>query len=134
VSDLIPMHRPVRELARQRRGHTRSVMIGGSEAYVIASQAEDGHVGEVMLKLGKHGSTVAGLTDTISILLTLALQYGVPLETLEARLSGLRFEPAGHTDDPDLPTATSVVDYMVRRLTLDHATQIRQVIASRGTV
>jgi ribonucleoside-diphosphate reductase alpha chain len=72
------------------------------------------------LKLGKQGSTLAGVMDAFSIAISIALQYGVPLETYVQKFTNMRFEPAGLTDDPDIRMAQSVLDYIFRRLTLDY--------------
>jgi ribonucleoside-diphosphate reductase alpha chain len=77
-------------------------------------------VGEVFLKLGKQGSTLAGVMDAFSIAISVGLQYGIPLESYVAKFTNMRFEPAGLTDDPDVRIASSVMDYIFRRLALDH--------------
>ena len=81
---------------------------------------DDGQLGEVFLKLGKQGSTLAGVMDAFSIAVSIGLQYGVPLETYVAKFTNLRFEPAGLTDDPDVRMAQSLMDYVWRRLALDY--------------
>jgi ribonucleoside-diphosphate reductase alpha chain len=80
----------------------------------------DGALGEVFLKLGKQGSTLAGVMDAFSIAVSIGLQYGVPLETFVEKFTNLRFEPAGMTDDPDIRMAQSMMDYIFRRLALDY--------------
>ena len=87
---------------------------------MTAGTYDDGHLGEVFLKLGKQGSTLAGVMDAFSIAISIALQYGVPLETYVQKFTNMRFEPAGLTDDPDVRMAQSVLDYVFRRLALDH--------------
>jgi ribonucleoside-diphosphate reductase alpha chain len=77
-------------------------------------------VGEVFLKLGKQGSTLAGVMDAFSIAISVGLQYGIPLESYIGKFTNMRFEPAGITDDPDIRMASSVMDYIFRRLALDH--------------
>ena len=81
---------------------------------------DDGELGEVFLKLGKQGSTLAGVMDAFSIAVSIGLQYGVPLETYVSKFTNLRFEPAGLTDDPDVRMAQSIMDYIFRRLALDY--------------
>ena len=81
---------------------------------------DDGELGEVFLKLGKQGSTLAGVMDAFSIAVCIGLQYGVPLETYVSKFTNLRFEPAGLTDDPDVRMAQSIMDYIFRRLALDY--------------
>jgi ribonucleoside-diphosphate reductase alpha chain len=85
------------------------------------SYPDDG-LGEVFLKLGKQGSTLAGVMDAFSIAVSIGLQYGVPLETFVQKFSNLKFEPAGLTDDPDIRMAQSIMDYIFRRLALDYLT------------
>ncbi len=83
------------------------------------SYPDDG-LGEVFLKLGKQGSTLAGVMDAFSIAVSIGLQYGVPLETYVSKFTNLRFEPAGLTDDPDVRMSQSIMDYIFRRLALDY--------------
>ena len=85
----------------------------------VSNYPDDG-VGEVFLKLGKQGSTLAGVMDAFSIAISVGLQYGIPLESYVAKFTNMRFEPAGLTDDPDVRIASSVMDYIFRRLALDH--------------
>jgi len=81
---------------------------------------DDGSLGEIFLKLGKQGSTLAGVMDAFSIAVSIGLQYGVPLETYVSKFTNLRFEPAGLTDDPDVRMSQSIMDYIFRRLALDY--------------
>ena len=81
---------------------------------------DDGELGEVFLKLGKQGSTLAGVMDAFSIAVSIGLQYGVPLETYVSKFTNLRFEPSGLTDDPDVRMSQSLMDYVFRRLALDY--------------
>jgi ribonucleoside-diphosphate reductase alpha chain len=87
---------------------------------MTASEYPDDGVGEVFLKLGKQGSTLAGVMDAFSMAISISLQYGVPLEKWVEKFTNMRFEPAGMTDDPDIRIASSVMDYVFRRLALDH--------------
>ena len=91
-----------------------------AEGYLTAGTYEDGRLGEVFLKFGKQGSTLAGVMDAFSIVTSVALQYGVPLETFVEKFTNMRFEPAGMTDDPDVRMAQSLMDYVFRRLALDY--------------
>lgn len=104
---------------RTRRGTTTSFQVGDTEFYATANAAADQTLGEVFAKFGKEGSTTAGLMDMLSIAISLGLQHGVPLETFVAKFKYMRFEPLGHTDDPDIPVVSSVGDYLARRLALD---------------
>ncbi len=87
---------------------------------MTAGSYPDDGLGEVFLKLGKQGSTLAGVMDAFSIAISIALQHGVPLETYVQKFTNMRFEPAGLTDDPDIRMAQSVLDYIFRRLALDY--------------
>jgi ribonucleoside-diphosphate reductase alpha chain len=112
---------PVRKrLPKKRTSVTTSFSVAGAEGYMTAGMYDDGSLGEVFLKLGKQGSTLAGVMDAFSISLSIALQHGVPLETYIQKFTNMRFEPAGMTDDPDIRIAQSVMDYIFRRLALDH--------------
>jgi len=88
--------------------------------FMTTNQFTDGRLGEVFATWGKEGSTSGGLMDAFSIVLSLALQYGVPAEVIVSKLKDLRFEPFGPTDDPDIPQAASVIDWLARRIALDH--------------
>jgi ribonucleoside-diphosphate reductase alpha chain len=101
---------------------TTSFTVGGAEGYMTAGSYPDDGLGEVFLKLGKQGSTLAGVMDAFSIAVSVGLQYGVPLETYVEKFTNLRFEPAGLTDDPDVRMSASIMDYIFRRLALDHLT------------
>jgi ribonucleoside-diphosphate reductase alpha chain len=87
---------------------------------MTAGSYPDDGLGEVFLKLGKQGSTLAGVMDAFSIAISIALQYGVPLEAYVSKFVNMRFEPAGLTDDPDIRMAQSMMDYIFRRLALDY--------------
>jgi ribonucleoside-diphosphate reductase alpha chain len=113
--------RPVRRrLPKQRSATVTRFSVAGSEGYMTASTYPDDGVGEVFLKLGKQGSTLAGVMDAFSIAISVGLQYGIPLESYVAKFTNMRFEPAGITDDPDIRMVSSVMDYIFRRLALDH--------------
>ncbi len=113
--------RPVRRrLPKKRSATVTKFDVAGAEGYMTASTYPDDGVGEVFLKLGKQGSTLAGVMDAFSIAISVGLQYGIPLESYVAKFTNMRFEPAGMTDDPDVRIANSVMDYIFRRLALDH--------------
>ncbi len=114
-------HRPVRKrLPRQRPAMVTRFSVAGAEGYMTASSYPDDGIGEVFLKLGKQGSTLAGVMDAFSMAISVGLQYGIPLDSYVAKFTNMRFEPAGLTDDPDIRLASSVMDYIFRRLALDH--------------
>ena len=113
--------RPVRRrLPKNRTASVTSFSVAGAEGYMTASRYPDDGVGELFLKLGKQGSTLAGVMDAFSMAISISLQYGVPLEKWVEKFTNMRFEPAGITDDPDIRIASSVLDYVFRRLALDH--------------
>jgi ribonucleoside-diphosphate reductase alpha chain len=113
--------RPVRRRLPKRRPATVTrFSVAGAEGYMTASSYPGDGLGEVFLKLGKQGSTLAGVMDAFSMAISISLQYGVPLETWVEKFTNMRFEPAGMTDDPDIRMATSMMDYIFRRLALDH--------------
>ncbi|HLL67598.1 MAG TPA: LAGLIDADG family homing endonuclease [Micromonosporaceae bacterium] len=113
-------YRPVRKrLPKKRPSQTVSFSVGNAEGYLTASSYPDDGLGEVFLKMSKQGSTLAGVMDAFSVAISIGLQYGVPLETYVSKFTNMRFEPAGMTDDPDIRMASSVMDYIFRRLALD---------------
>ncbi len=117
----VDLSTPVRNrLPKSRPATTTSFAVGGAEGYMTAGAYADGALGEVFLKLGKQGSTLAGVMDAFSIAVSIGLQYGVPLETFVEKFTNLRFEPAGMTDDADIRMAQSMMDYIFRRLALDY--------------
>jgi len=114
-------YRPVRKrLPKRRPSQTTSFTVGGAEGYLTAGSYPDDGLGEIFLKFGKQGSTLAGVMDAFSIAVSIGLQYGVPLETFVEKFTNLRFEPAGLSDDPDVRMAQSIMDYVFRRLALDY--------------
>ena len=111
----------VRErLPRRRTSSTFAFRVADCEGYVTVGEYEDGRPGEVFIKVAKQGSTLAGIMDAFSISISLGLQHGVPLRTYVRQFANMKFEPSGMTDDADLRIATSLVDYIFRRLALDY--------------
>ena len=109
--------RPVRKkLADERQAVTHKFTIAGHEGYLTVGLYEEGAPGEIFLKMAKEGSTVSGLVDTIATMTSIALQYGVPLKALGEKFSHTRFEPAGFTNNREIPIAKSVTDYVFRYL------------------
>ena len=109
--------RPVRRrLSQDCRSLRHKFDIAGHEGYIHVGQYEDGTPGEIFIKIAKEGSTIAGLMDTIGILTSMALQYGVPLDVLVSKFSHVRFEPSGFTKNPEIPMAKSLIDYVFRFL------------------
>lgn len=120
VAEAAPARATRKRLPRQRESKTTSFTVGGADGYITAGSYPGDGLGEVFLKLGKQGSTLAGVMDAFSIAISVALQYGVPLETYVEKFTNMRFEPAGMTDDPDIRMAQSMMDYIFRRLALDY--------------
>ena len=109
-----------KKMPSTRPAMTYSYEIAGAKGYITAGNYPDDGLGEVFLKVAKQGSTLAGLMDAFSIAISVALQYGVPLEKFVEKFINMRFEPAGMTNDPDIRFAQSPIDYIFRRLALDY--------------
>jgi ribonucleoside-diphosphate reductase alpha chain len=107
-----------RRLSDERRAITHKFSIAGHEGYLTVGMYEDGQPGELFITMAKEGSTVSGLMDSFATAISLSLQYGVPLQVLADKFSHTRFEPAGFTNNPDLPIAKSITDYIFRWLSL----------------
>ena len=117
----VPLHAAEpyrRHLPDERRALTHKFRVGEQEGYVTVGLYEDGTPGEVFMKMAKEGSTASGLMDAVALLTSIALQYGVSVEKLADKLEHTRFEPHGLTGNPDVPIATSVLDYIFRWLRL----------------
>jgi ribonucleoside-diphosphate reductase alpha chain len=112
---------PVREkLPRNRRSKTFEFRVADCKGFVTVGEYTDGRPGEIFLKVSKQGSTLAGIMDAFSISVSYGLQYGVPLRSFVEAFTNTRFEPAGITDDAELRIATSILDYIFRRLAVDY--------------
>ena len=106
-----------RRMPRERQSITHKFSIGGHEGYITAGRYDDGTVGEIFLTdIGKEGSTLRGMMNSFATAISIALQYGVPLETLVRKFSYMRFEPEGMTSNPEIPFAKSMPDYIMRWL------------------
>jgi ribonucleoside-diphosphate reductase alpha chain len=108
-----------RKLPDTRESLTHKFSIAGTEGYITVGKFEDGKPGEVFIQMAKAGSTINGLMDTVGTLVSLCLQYGVPLETLVKKFSHVRFEPEGMTKNKHIPFAKSVIDYVARELGME---------------
>jgi len=118
---------PVRKrLPETRRAVTHKFSIGGHEGYMTVGLFDNGDPGELFITMAKEGSTIGGLMDTIGTLTSLSLQYGVGIETLAKKFSHQRFEPSGFTGNPEIKTASSIIDYVFRWMELHFVTS-RQV-------
>jgi ribonucleoside-diphosphate reductase alpha chain len=109
-----------RRLPQSRPSITTSFQVGDAEGYITAGSYPDDGVGEIFLKTSKQGSTLSGVMDAFAIAVSLGLQYGVPLEAFVEKFINMKFEPSGMTNDTDIRFASSLVDYVFRRLALDH--------------
>src|SRR5436190_876030 len=109
---------PLRKrMPRERKSLTHKFSLGGHEGYITAGMYDDGSVGEIFLTdIGKEGSTLRGMMNSFATAISIALQYGVPLETLVRKFSYMRFEPEGITGNPEIPFAKSMPDYIMRWL------------------
>ncbi|HEV2769687.1 MAG TPA: LAGLIDADG family homing endonuclease [Solirubrobacteraceae bacterium] len=106
-----------KRMPRERQSITHKFSIGGHEGYITAGMYEDGSLGEIFLTdIGKEGSTLRGLLNSFATAISIALQYGVPLETLVSKFCYMRFEPEGITQNPEIPFAKSMPDYIMRWL------------------
>ena len=105
-----------RKLPDERHAITHKFSIAGHEGYITVGMYEDGKPGEIFLVMAKEGSTISGLMDAFATSISLALQYGVPLEALVDKFSHVRFEPSGFTKNPEIPYAKSITDYIFRWL------------------
>jgi ribonucleoside-diphosphate reductase alpha chain len=106
-----------KRMPRERQSLTHKFSIGGHEGYITAGMYEDGTVGEIFITdVGKEGSTLRGMMNSFATAISIALQYGVPLETLVQKFSYMRFEPEGITQNQEIPFAKSMPDYIMRWL------------------
>jgi ribonucleoside-diphosphate reductase alpha chain len=105
-----------RKLPDERHAITHKFQIAGHEGYITVGMYEDGKPGEIFLVMAKEGSTISGLMDAFATSISIALQYGVPLEALVEKFSHVRFEPSGFTKNPEIPYAKSITDYIFRWL------------------
>jgi ribonucleoside-diphosphate reductase alpha chain len=121
VEHVITVEKPVRrKLPKKRDSKTFSFRVADCHGYVTVGEFEDGQAGELFLKVAKQGSTLAGIMDGFAIAVSLGLQFGVPLRTFVEKFTNVRFEPAGMTDDRELRFATSLLDYIFRRLAVEY--------------
>src|SRR5437667_2381696 len=115
------VHQPIRKkLDRKRNSKTLSFRVADCHGYVTVGEYDDGRPGEIFLRVAKQGSTLSGIMDAFAISVSHGLQYGVPLRAFVEMYTNMRFEPAGMTDDPDIRFASSLVDYIFRRLAVEY--------------
>jgi len=120
VEKVVYQTRDRRKLPRVRNSRTYHFAVADLKGYFTVGQYEDGTPGELFISVSKQGSTLSGLMDSFAISVSHGLQYGVPLKSYVRTLRGTSFAPSGITDDPDIRTASSITDYIVRRLALDY--------------
>ena len=116
-----------RRLPAERAAYTHKFSIAGHEGYITAGMYEDGTPGEVFITMSKEGSTLSGMMDAFATSISIALQYGVPIKVLVDKFSHMRFEPSGFTQNPDIPIAKSICDYLFRWLGLKFLPKDEQV-------
>ena len=122
-----------KRLPRSRPAITTSFQVGDAEGYITAGSYPDDGLGELFMKVSKQGSTLSGIMDAFSIAVSVGLQYGVPLEDYASKFINMKFEPSGMTNDADIRFASSIVDYVFRRLALDHLPDAkREVLGIRS--
>jgi ribonucleoside-diphosphate reductase alpha chain len=115
------VHQPVRQkLPRSRRGRTFEFRVADCKGFATIGEYVDGRPGEVFLTVSKQGSTLAGIMDSFAKSISYGLQYGVPLRAFIEAFINTRFEPAGMTDDSDIRMASSIIDYLFRRLAVEY--------------
>src|SRR5439155_5308027 len=121
IVEHVIVQEPVRQkLPRVRTSKTFSFRVADCHGYVTVGEFDDGRPGELFLKVAKQGSTLAGVMDAFAISVSMGLHYGVPPRAYVKKFINVRFEPAGMTDDPDLRFASSLVDYIFRRLAVEY--------------
>jgi ribonucleoside-diphosphate reductase alpha chain len=117
------VHQPVRQkMPRTRRGRTFEFRVADCKGFATIGEYENGQPGEIFLTVSKQGSTMAGVMDAFAKSVSYGLQYGVPLRAFVEAFTNMRFEPAGMTDDPDIRFASSIMDYLFRRLAIEYMT------------
>ena len=128
------VERPLRRrLPDTRRAVTHKFDVAGHEGYITVGLYDDGQPGEVFIRIAKEGSTIGGLMDTIATLVSVSLQYGVPVESLVRKFEHVRFEPSGMTRNADIPMAKSLVDYIFRWMAMEFVVGYRAANAPQRT-
>jgi ribonucleoside-diphosphate reductase alpha chain len=123
-----------RRLPDERRALTHKFSIGGHEGYITVGLYDDGRPGEIFITMSKEGSVVSGLMDGFATAISMALQYGVPLDVICAKFSHMRFEPSGFTNNREIPIAKSVLDYIFRWMHLKFPTDRGAAAESTGPI
>jgi ribonucleoside-diphosphate reductase alpha chain len=121
VEKVVTVKEPVRrKLPRSRSSKTFEFRVADCKGFIMVGEYEDGRPGEIFVRISKQGSTLAGIMDAFAISISYGLQYGVPLRAYVETFTNTRFEPAGMTDDPEIRIASSLTDYMFRRLAVEY--------------
>jgi ribonucleoside-diphosphate reductase alpha chain len=115
-----------RKLPDERQAITHKFSVNGAKGYLTVGLFEDGMPGEVFIVMAKEGSTISGLMDSFATAISIALQYGVPLQALVNKFTHTRFEPSGFTNNPEIPIAKSVMDYIFRWMASKFLSRERQ--------
>ena len=127
VEKIVTVKEPVREkLPRNRTSRTFEFRVADCKGFVTVGEYDDGRPGEIFIRISKQGSTLAGIMDAFAISVSYGLQYGVPLRAYVETFTNMRFEPAGMTDDPDIRFASSLIDYIFRRLAVEYLTFVER--------
>lgn len=117
TSEPVVVKGPIRrEMSKIRGAKTFEFSVSGSKGFITVGEFEDGSPGEIFIKIAKQGSTLSGVMESLAVSVSYGLQYGVPLKSYVHALTNMTFAPAGLTDDPEIRTATSLVDYIFKRL------------------
>jgi ribonucleoside-diphosphate reductase alpha chain len=123
VEKTVVVHQPIRQkLPRTRSARTFEFRVADCKGFANIGEYEDGRPGEIFLTVSKQGSTLSGIMDAFAKSISYGLQYGVPMRAFVEAFTNMRFEPAGMTDDPDIRFASSIMDYLFRRLALHYLT------------
>ena len=115
------------EMPRQRNSKTFRFVVAGTKGFMTVGEFDDGTPGEIFINIAKQGSTMAGIIDSLAISISYGLQYGVPLKSYVKAFLNMSFAPSGVTDDPDIKTSSSLIDYVFRKLAKTYLTQEDQV-------
>ena len=116
----VHVRQATRAVPRVSQGETTRFTVDGQKGYLTTAAASDGGLGNLTIRMAKQGSTLAGMMDALGQAISLGLRAGAPLEVYVSMYANMRFAPAGMTDDPELPIATSLMDYVARRLAVDY--------------
>lgn len=122
-----------RRLQEERKAITHKFQVGTCEGYVTVGLYEDGQPGEIFIRLAKERGALAGMVDSLATAISIGLQYGVPLKVLVNKFAHAKYEPSGATQNPNIPHADSVVDYIFRWLAMRFLTpEERQTVGIIG--